>query len=854
MVVPLFCSTTSMYQSILPMLGYQTIDFVLAAENDGNEDFNQKRDIYFTNIRKRGLVVEEPVPSRSGTILFWKITAPLEVLYDIAEEVNELLPTTKNDVSYNRFGFDYIKQFKTWWKQFNPFLVEESLFEERQKFFAARFNKRRISDFHNFSEPEKLFPPSLRSRLVAYVLENTPFSHCKNSLGISHLKTLGVFTDGYPCHDAHEEKDNSGGSAAEKKTKRKNSLHVLNLRQKLSIEWASFKNLNKYQPIEAIKEYFGIKIAFYFTWIGFYTMWLIPATIVGILCIFYGMLSILNDEPLNETCRPRDNQDYIMCPLCDKYCSYYSLKDFGCTYATITHIFDNNITPFFAVFMSFWSVIYLEMWKREEAKYMYNWHISDEVHEENVRPKYSIAATIKKRNPVTGKLEPSLPQFRYFLKKTSTFSVVFFFILMVVASVVGVMCYRAAMFSVKFVHGRTFGNGSYSKFFITITSATLNLIFINIMKIGYKRLAFSMTEWENPRTQSAFEDSFVIKLFGFEFCNMYASLFYVAFFKNEIFTGWPGKYTRIGQHRLEGCSDQGCFLELCIQMVVIMGGQQFLGNIVEIGWPYIKRKYYTWKHNLNQTSFPVPRWESDFQLSEQDSLSLVWEYQEVVIQYGFVTLFVAAFPLAPFIALCTNIVEIRIDAINLINSFRRPVASKSQGIGIWYEILATMTALSVLVNGFVLSFSSEFIPRQVYKYQFSEDGSMKGYVNWTLSIFNVSDFSANERPMNNDQYSNLTQCRFPGYHDSGGEYLYSTTHWKILSFRLLFAFVFHWMVTASTRVISWIIPDQPKSVSLSIRRQEYMTRKAIQKSNVKIRDLNLSFSDEEKEVEKSEVV
>ncbi len=32
---------------------------------------------------------------------------------------------------------------------------------------------------------------------------------------------------------------------------------------------------------------------------------------------------------------------------------------------------------------------------------------------------------------------------------------------------------------------------------------------------------------------------------------------------------------------------------------------------------------------------------------------------ETVIQYGFITLFVAAFPLAPFFALLNNILEIR---------------------------------------------------------------------------------------------------------------------------------------------------------------------------------------------------
>ena len=52
-----------------------------------------------------------------------------------------------------------------------------------------------------------------------------------------------------------------------------------------------------------------------------------------------------------------------------------------------------------------------------------------------------------------------------------------------------------------------------------------------------------------------------------------------------------------------------------------------------------------------------------------------------VIQYGFVTIFVAAFPLAPFFALLNNWVEIRLDAHKFITVFRRPVAERAQDIG-----------------------------------------------------------------------------------------------------------------------------------------------------------------------------
>lgn len=52
-----------------------------------------------------------------------------------------------------------------------------------------------------------------------------------------------------------------------------------------------------------------------------------------------------------------------------------------------------------------------------------------------------------------------------------------------------------------------------------------------------------------------------------------------------------------------------------------------------------------------------------------------------VIQYGFVTLFVASFPLAPAFALLNNVIEIRLDAAKFVTEIRRPDAVRCKDIG-----------------------------------------------------------------------------------------------------------------------------------------------------------------------------
>ena len=73
-------------------------------------------------------------------------------------------------------------------------------------------------------------------------------------------------------------------------------------------------------------------------------------------------------------------------------------------------------------------------------------------------------------------------------------------------------------------------------------------------------------------------------------------------------------------------------------------------------------------------------------------------YFFVVLQFGFITIFVAAFPLAPLFALLNNWIEIRLDARKLICETRRPVADRAQNIGIWYEILDALVQIAVITN------------------------------------------------------------------------------------------------------------------------------------------------------------
>ncbi|XP_042371106.1 anoctamin-1-like, partial [Plectropomus leopardus] len=145
---------------------------------------------------------------------------------------------------------------------------------------------------------------------------------------------------------------------------------------------------------------------------------------------------------------------------------------------------------------------------------------------------------------------------------------------------------------------------------------------------------------------------------------------------------------------------------------------------------------------------------------------------------------------------------------------------------IWYNLLRGLSKVAVIVNAFVISFTSDFIPRLVYQYMYSPDGSMHGFVNHTLSYFNVSDFQPGTDPLQPMHLGYRVEiCRYKDYREppsSSTPYELSKEFWAILSARLAFVVVFQNVVMLMSDFVDWLIPDIPKDISLQIHKEKIM--------------------------------
>uniref|UniRef100_A0A674BJY1 Anoctamin n=1 Tax=Salmo trutta TaxID=8032 RepID=A0A674BJY1_SALTR len=587
--------------------------------------------------------------------------------------------------------------------------------------------------------------------------------------------------------------------------------------QLLYEEWASYSVFYKYQPIGLVRKYFGEKIGLYFAWLGLYTQMLIPASLVGVIVFLYGCATVDNNIPSMEICHPRNN--ITMCPLCDRACNYWKLKE-ACGTARASHLFDNPATVFFSIFMALWAAMFMEHWKRRQMRLNYEWDLTGFEEEEvsdHPRAEYELCVmqkSLKKEH----KTQKVLIAYSWVFTIGVTFAIVF-----------GVILYRISITAALHMSNNP-TTRSNVRLMVKTTAAIINLVVILILDEVYGAVARWLTVLEVPKTDKSFEERLIFKTFILKFVNAFTPIIYIAFFRGRL-VGRPGSYLYVFEsYRMEECAHGGCLMELCIQLSITMLGKQLIqNNLFEIGIPklkklirYIKSKRRTFQEEEREKK--LQRYETDHFL--EPFAGLTPEYMEMIIQFGFVTLFVASFPLAPLFALLNNIIEIRLDAKKFVAELRRPVAARAKDIGIWYNLLRGVAKVAVIINAFVISFTSDFIPRLVYQYMYSPDGSMHGFVNHTMSYFNVSDFQDGKEPMDPHHLGyQVEMCRYKDYREppwSNTPYVVSKEFWAVLAARLAFVIVFQNVVMLMSDIVDWLIPDIPKDISLQIHKEKIL--------------------------------
>ncbi|XP_055346067.1 anoctamin-7-like isoform X2 [Paramacrobiotus metropolitanus] len=774
--------------------GQRPIDFVLVYEIKRHhlEALNpyqiDKRERFLRGVEETGMQLEKmKAMQKAGHIsTFVKIHCPWDILQDWAEKLRIPAPLQEAPGIVENWS-QKVLQFLKIPSDWN--IMAREVPHLPVHYYTAQFRADRLQHYVFKDDPTKLFSRSQRSYIVSEILQTVVYGdERKGQMGLPRLLSEGVFQAAFPLHD---------GPLDAELTARRRNAHS-NQRQILRDHWADFKCFFRYQPIGHIRSYFGEQITLYFAWLGLYTGWLIPLALVGIAAFLYGIVTIPEDPIVQEVCNKGEH--YRMCPVCDN-CPYWQLKE-ACGGKKIGYLFDNYGTCVHAFFISLWSVMLVEFWKRKNAELTHFFDCDDLQEEiEHPRAAFTRFAPMMKRNVVTGQLEPFVPRTTLILRRLTSWIASISFVLLIFLVTFGVILIRTQLRAELI---RKYGLSSLHAKIAGPVATLVNLATILALNYVYVYIAAKLTEWEMYRTQREHEESLAWKAYWFQFVNVFAPMFYLAFVKGR-FIGSPGHYRRVAGMMLETCDIGGCFAELGVQLIITMCGKQIICNIAEYVYPMLQRTVKIRRGRiLSTTELNATFLDQQYKLLPY--MGLTGEYMETVIQFGFIVLFGAAFPLGALVSLLSNIFEIRLDAHKLIVNCRRPLALRARSIGIWLHVLRWMTVLSA----FLIAFTSDTLAETLYAIE--HKGSMVGYINHSLAITPVG--------------VGPERCRYESFRNIQGDF--NKFYYELTVLRLSFVLIYVATVYGICTIISYMIPDIPKHVLDARKRRRFLADQALQ--------------------------
>ncbi|KAE8632568.1 hypothetical protein XENTR_v10001584 [Xenopus tropicalis] len=253
-------------------------------------------------------------------------------------------------------------------------------------------------------------------------------------------------------------------------------IHEQRILSRLMRSWV--QAICEKQPLDEICDYFGVKVAMYFSWMGFYTSSLVYPAVFGM------MLWMITES--DQTSRD------ICCVV-------------------------------FALFNVVWATLFLEGWKRRGAELAYKWGTLDTPAEfiEEPRPQFR---GVKRISPVTNCEEFYYPPWKRLLFQSFVSLPVCVSCLCFVF-VVMLACFELQEFilSIKELP-------RVVRFFPKILLAVI----VSSCDEVYRKIAYWLNDMENYRLQSAYEKHLIIKIVLFQFVNSYLSLFYIGFYLKDM--------------------------------------------------------------------------------------------------------------------------------------------------------------------------------------------------------------------------------------------------------------------------------------------------------------------------------
>lgn len=416
--------------------------------------------------------------------------------------------------------------------------------------------------------------------------------------------------------------------------------------------------------------------------------------------------------------------------------SYFMFLIFPAGFGFSAWVLLGQYSPVYAVVNALWTIFFVEYWKKQETDLAVQWGVRGVSKIQHKRPAFKHERIIK--DQITGEdikvFSPVKRLGRQLLQVPFAIAA---------ASVLGSLI--AGCFAIEIFISEVY-DGPFKAYLTFLPTVILTTVMptLSALLTGF---ASRLTELENYETQDAYEAAMISKIFVLNFITSYLPIFLTAFVyvpfaqiivphldifqlavrpfaENEKQMTSPKVGFQINPDRLKK------------QVIYFTVTAQVVNFALEVVVPYVKRKVFhkvkevqaeraakrgggaaspSTDDHPEEKAFLV-RVRNEAELAKYD---VTTDFREMVVQFGYLSLFSVIWPLTAVSFLVNNWIELRGDALKIALETQRPVPWRADSIGPWLDALGFLAWLGSLTSAAIV-------------YLFSGTGSGPGGHPWDI--------------------------------------------------------------------------------------------------------------------------
>lgn len=402
--------------------------------------------------------------------------------------------------------------------------------------------------------------------------------------------------------------------------------------------------------------------------------------------------------------------------------TYFNFLIFPTAFGAFAYLFLGSFSPIYAIVLCLWSIVFVEWWRHQERDLSIRWGVRGVSNIESKRHEFQ--PTTEVEDPATGETVKIFPWDERLKRQALQFP----FAIVAILALGGLIC---LCFAIEIFIGEIYDGPGKSV--LTFTPTVILTTCLPLITGALSTTAQRLNDFENYETETANGRALTAKLFILDFITSYMGIILTAFvyvpfgsvlapyldvfsrlFATEAArakTAKGGQYT-INPDRLRK------------QTIYFAVTASIVNFAMEVIVPYLKRqgvlKFKEIKASRtgkapeqSDAVIDAPPEEKEFldrvrSEAELPTYDVYTDLREMIIQFGYLSLFSVVWPLVPASYLVNNWFELRADAVKICVEMQRPTPWRADTIGPWLDALSFLTWLgSITMSALTYMFSNE---------------------------------------------------------------------------------------------------------------------------------------------------